>query len=65
MLKQVQRDNEIAVLERIRLPKKRRRKLPAGGLGVSPSLNIPQEWGIKGVDEDFFSSLRMGHNAEY
>jgi len=44
-----------------RLPKKRCRKLPAGGLGVSPSLNIPQEWGIEGVDEDFFSSSVGGY----
>ena len=32
--------------------KKRCRILPAGGLGVSPSLKkVPQDWGIRGLIE--------------
>ena len=31
--------------------KKRCRILPAGGLGVSPSYNIPRDWGIRGLIE--------------
>ena len=40
-----------------RLLKKSSRKPPGGGLGVSPSFNIPPRLGDKGVDKDFFSTL--------
>jgi len=33
------------------------RKLPVGGLGVSPKPKIPQDWGTQGVDVDYFSTL--------
>ena len=44
------------------------RELPAGGLGpvlslpkeYPPASILPQEWGIEGVDEDFFGTLRRG-----
>ena len=26
---------------------------PVGGLGVSPSFNVPQDWGIQGVEQSF------------
>ena len=36
-----------------RLPEKRSRKLPGGGLGVSPQpIKVPQDWGIEGVDKE-------------
>jgi len=42
----------------MRLLKKRCRILPAGGLGVSPSFKkVPQDWGILGVDLDYFGIL--------
>jgi hypothetical protein len=45
--------------------KKRYRKLPVRGLGACPelvegcppNLKIPQDWGTKGVDVDYFSTL--------
>jgi hypothetical protein len=49
------------VFSQSRLPKKGCRELHAGGLGVTPQLKIlPQEWGIKEVDKDFFSTLQKG-----
>ena len=57
----------------MRLLKKRYRNLPAGGLplsgirglgpalslpkGCPPNSEIPQDWGIQGVDVDYFSNL--------
>ena len=29
----------------------------AGGWGYPPASIFPQDWGIKGVDKDFFSNL--------
>ena len=42
------------------MPKKRSRKLPGRGLGVSPNLpppNSPQEWGIKGAERAIFRRI--------
>jgi hypothetical protein len=41
----------------MRLLKKWRRILPVGALGVPPSLKSPQDWGISGIDQDYFRIL--------
>ena len=35
------------------------RRPPAGGLGVSPNSNLPQDWGIEGVEKGFCNSLEI------
>jgi len=33
--------------------------------GVPPASIFPQEWGIEGVDEDFFSSLHRENRVDW
>jgi len=48
-----------------RVPIKRSRKHPGGGLGGYPPASIfPQDWGIKGVDKGFFSNLIWGNTEK-
>ena len=47
----VQREEALCQRPGARLSKEVQKKSPAGGLGVSPNLSFPQEWGTKGVEK--------------